>query len=193
VDWLLWLLYGFRRHLNRANSKIFLPGDRAVTFADDYEALFDRLDDELRTASRPTSALLAKVIATICSRILVLNKSGKTAGIDRLIESGAWADSALALVELELPLWKVRRIAHEGGEWFCSLSRTPNLPVEFDDSVDTSHEVLAIAVLRALVEARRRMFLGQQTAPNVMQENDAQDGTQLVAVPAGALCCDNFA
>jgi hypothetical protein len=155
-----------------------------MAFAAGYDVVVDRLDEELRTASRPTRELFGKVIAGICTRIPVLVKAGKSAGIERLIESGAWADGALALIELELPMWKVRRLVHEGDEWFCSLSRQPNLPVELDDSIDVSHEVLALAILRAFIEARLRNNLSPQrtvTAPD------------LSSVPANAICCDNFA
>jgi hypothetical protein len=155
-----------------------------MAFTVDHEILFDRLDEELRLASRPVPDLLAKVVASVCSRIPVLARSGKAVGIDRLVESGAWTDSALALIELELPMWKVRRLAYESGEWFCSLSQQPNLPLELDDSVDASHEVLALAILRAFVEARRKTSVARQAIPRAQR---------LSAVPAGAICCDNFA
>jgi hypothetical protein len=157
-----------------------------MAFTADYEVLFDRLDEELRLASQPAPDLFAKVIVSVCTRIPVLAQSGKTAGIERLIDSGAWTDSALALVGLELPMWKVRRLVHEDGEWFCSLSRRPELPVELDDSVDASHDVLALALLRAFIEARRRTSPKDQTA-------STSRVPQLLSVAAGAICCDNFA
>ena len=127
-----------------------------MAFAADYAVLFDRLDDELRVAPEPAQSLFAKIIGSACTRIPVLSKSEKATRIDRLIESGAWTDAALALIELELPAWKLRRLVREDGEWFCSLSRQPNMPVEFDDTVDASHEVLPLAILRAFIDARRR-------------------------------------
>jgi len=154
-----------------------------MAFPADQEVLFDRLDEELRFASQPAPELFAKVIASVCTRIPVLASSGKTIGIGRPIESGAWTDSALALVELELPMWKVRRLVYEDGEWFCSLSQQPNLPLELDDSVDASHDVLALAILRAF-EARRKTSLIRQATSRV---------PELLSVPAGAICCDNFA
>ena len=30
-----------------------------------------------------------------------------------MIQSGAWTDATLALIDLELPMWQVRRIAYE--------------------------------------------------------------------------------
>ena len=98
--------------------------------------------------------------------------------------AGAWTDSALVLIELELPMWTLRRLAYEGGEWFCSLSRQPNLPLELDDGVDASHDVLALAILRAFVEVRRKTSLTGQPTSRV---------PQLPSVPAGVICCDNFA
>ena len=152
-----------------------------MAFAADREVLFDRLDEELRFASQPAPDLFAKIIASVCSRIPVLTSSGKTAGIDRLIETGAWTDSALTLLELELPMWKVRRLAFESGEWLCSLSRRPGVPTEFDDMVEARHALLSLAVLSALFEARR---VNGEAIPTP------------VDVPVGAttrFCCDNFA
>jgi hypothetical protein len=155
-----------------------------MAFAADYEVLFDRLDEALRFATQPAPDLFAKVIGSVCTRIPVLAQSGKAAGIERLIETGAWTDSALALIELELPMWKVRRLVYEDGEWFCSLSQQPNLPLELDDSVDASHDVLALAILRAFVEARHKTSLTRQATSRV---------PQVLSVSAGAICCDNFA
>jgi len=45
-----------------------------------------------------------------------------------LIESEAWTEAALALVELELPLWKLRRLVHEEGIWLCSPQQTVEPP-----------------------------------------------------------------
>ncbi len=90
----------------------------------------------------------------------------------------------MALIEIEMPAWKVRRLVSENGEWRCSLSRQLNVPIELDDTVEASHDVLSRAILRALVEARRR------------------SGTALgsiSAVPEGwptsdrMVCCDDFA
>ncbi len=155
-----------------------------MAFTADHEVLFDRLDEELRFSTEPAPELFAKVIASICSRIPVLTRSGKTDGIDRLVGSGAWTDSALALIELELPMWKVRRIAFENGEWLCLLSQQINLPLELDDCVDASHDILALAILRAFVEARRKASLVRQATSRV---------PQILSVPADVICCDNFA
>jgi hypothetical protein len=89
----------------------------------------------------------------------------------------------LALLELELPGWKLRRLVSESGEWFCSLSRQPHLPLELDDTADASHEVLSLAIFRAFIEARRRIATGGPRVPAV---------PQLRSESADAICCDNF-
>jgi hypothetical protein len=155
-----------------------------MAFAADYEILFDRLGEALREAPTPGSDLFAKIIAGVCTRIPILSKSGKAGMIDRLIECRAWTDAALALLELELPAWKVRRLIYENGEWLCSLSRQPNLPLEIDDTTDASHEVLPLAILSAFVEARRRA-----STPHGATLVDPQQRS----VPADIICCDNFA
>jgi hypothetical protein len=104
--------------------------------------------------------------------------------MERLIETGAWTDAAMALVESELPSWTLRRLVYENGEWFCSLSRQPNMPADLDDSADAAHQVLPLAILRAFVEARRRSKVATDAAPRVPQFQQAADGV---------VCCDNFA
>jgi hypothetical protein len=156
-----------------------------MAFAADYEVLFDRLGDELRGAPTPGLDLFAKIIASACTRIPVLSKPGKATKIGQLIEIGAWTEAALALIELELPAWKLRRLVYEDGEWLCSLSRHPNLPVAIDDGiVDAAHEVLPLAILRAFVEVRRMRGVTDETVPVV---------PQLRQVSEPAICCDNFA
>jgi hypothetical protein len=102
-----------------------------------------------------------------------------------LIDSEAWLDAALALIELELPQWQVRRLAYDEGEWHCALSRARELPEWLDQAVESHHEELALALLGAFVAASR------SNAPAIR--------TSVPDVPRGAdqlytpLCCDNFA
>jgi hypothetical protein len=113
-----------------------------------------------------------------------LTPPATAARIDQLIEARAWNDAALALVELELPAWKLRRLVYEDGEWHCSLSRQPNLPVALDDTATASHEVLPLAILGALVEAHRRMSVTRGISLQVVPRARATSGY--------AVCCDNF-
>jgi len=157
-----------------------------MAFAADHELLLDRLDEEVRLAPKPALHLFAKIIGSVCRHIPILNRPKKAGRIDRLIDAEAWTDCALALIELELPGWQLRRLVYEGGEWLCSLSRQPNLPLELDDTVEASHEVPALAVLRAFVEVRRR-----GRAPTPMDNRNAS--VPLLASAFGeTICCDNF-
>ena len=75
--------------------------------------LLTRIED----ASAPDTRLFADVIANACPRTLALVEMRKAARLKELLEAGAWTDAALALLELELPQWKVRRIVSDDGEW----------------------------------------------------------------------------
>ena len=145
----------------------------------------DRLAEQLRLAPALTRDLIGNVIADACIRLPVLTKTGKTARIDQLIEAGAWSDAALALIEFELPAWKLRRLVYDDGEWFCSLSKQPNLPVAFDDTADARHEVLPLAILSAFVEARRGTSLAREISSPTVPKVWPTSGF--------AVCCDNFA
>jgi len=154
-----------------------------MMFGFDHAALFDRLDDELRLAREPTRSLFAKFVGEACQRVSALSEAGKTARVARLIETGAWIDAAFALTELEMPFWKVRRLACDGGEWFCGLSRQPWLPDGLDDMAEAAHESMPLAVLRALLCARCMATFASETQSTVPQ-------VQLDA--AELICCDNF-
>ncbi len=66
---------------------------------------------------------------------------------------GAWTDAALSLMESELPLWKLRRLAYDNGRWHCAISRQRELPDWLDQAVEANHQNLSLAVLTVLVEA----------------------------------------
>ena len=155
-----------------------------MAFTADYDVLIERLDNELRQAPHPAADLFAKIIASVCTRIPLIGRSGKIDPIGRMIDAGAWADAALAVVELELPAWRLRRLVYESGEWLCSLSRQPNLPFELDDVVDGRHERLPLAILRAFIEARHRTEAVDPRSSGVPRVRPDL---------AAAICCDNFA
>jgi hypothetical protein len=140
------------------------------------------LGDRLRDASVASAALLREVIGKSCHRFAPEVPTARTARIERLIAMNAWTEAALALVELELPQWRVRRIVYDGGEWYCALSREREMPDWLDGSVEARHRDLALAILGALIEAR-----DLAEAPN---EPRLRSEIDLLAEP---LCCDNFA
>jgi len=149
----------------------------------EYRDIAD-LNDRLRDAPAATAELVSEVIGETCRRIPYLGQAGKTARIERLISSGAWTDAALALIDQELPQWRLRRIAYDDGEWYCALSRERELPDWLDRSIEARHADLPLAILGAFVEAR------SVSAP--------RSTTSVPAVPRDAnplyapLCCDNF-
>ena len=151
-----------------------------MLFDPKYEEHIDALEVQLRRAPALTPDLISHVIVDACTRL----PAAKATRIDQLIEAGAWDDAALALIELELPAWKLRRLVYEDGEWLCSLSTQPNLPAALDDTADASHEVLPLAILSAFVEARRRI--------SAMCETSLQTVPLVWRTPGYAICCDNF-
>jgi hypothetical protein len=146
---------------------------------------FDQLSDRLRDARTVTSELMSDVIGKACRRFPSPGQTEKAARIERLIALGAWADAVLTLIELELPLWQVRRIAYDEGEWYCALSRERELPDWLDRSIEARHADLPLALLSAFVEAQR------VTTPRSL--------SSVPAVPRNAdafyepVCSDNFA
>src|SRR5450759_5634190 len=97
------------------------------------------LTDRLRDAHAVTAELISEVIGETCRRFPSMGQTEKIARIERLIGSEAWTDAALALLDLELPLWQVRRIAYDEGEWYCALSRGRELPDWLDRSIEARH------------------------------------------------------
>ena len=115
----------------------------------------DELNGRLHDASKVNALLVGEVIAAACRRFPLMGQGAKSAQVERLVQAEAWTDAALALIHLELPLWQVRRIAYDEGEWHCALSRQRELPDWLDQSIEAQHEDLALAILSAFVEARR--------------------------------------
>lgn len=122
------------------------------------EASLDQLAGRLHDATAVNSATVTDVISHGCSRVAAHAPYARE-NLNRLIAAGAWIDAALALLALEAPQWKLRRLACDDGEWLCSLSRQPQLPIELDDAVESRHEIAAIAILLALVETRKPVAL----------------------------------
>jgi hypothetical protein len=143
------------------------------------------LADRLRGAHAVTMELLSDVISEACWCFPPIRRTENSARIERLIKSGAWTDAVLALIELELPQWRIRRIVYDSGEWHCALSRQRELPDWLDQSVEASHADLSLAMLRAFVDVQHA------GKPSIR--------TSVPTVPCAAdalyapVCCDNFA
>src|SRR5215510_12018977 len=149
-----------------------------------YEQHLRDLDEQLRRVRTVTPGLITDVIAGACRRFPA-HPSATKARVTRLIESGAFCDAALALLALELPQWKLRRLVYEDGEWICSLSRQLGLPAELDEMAEAHHESLPLAILSAFVAARCHALTPAQNRP--------QSVPQVRPTRGYPICCDNFA
>jgi hypothetical protein len=78
-------------------------------------AKLDPLDRHLESAHAATVALFREVLESASERLSILRRAGKTAHIERSLAAGACTDAALALLELEMPNGKIRRLVNEGG------------------------------------------------------------------------------
>jgi hypothetical protein len=146
---------------------------------------FETLKERLRTAEAVTTALMSEIVTGACRRFPSIGQSESTARIRALIQAAAWTDAALALIGLELPMWQLRRLAYDEGEWHCALSRQRELPEWLDQSIEARHADLALAILSAFAEAQSISApLARSSVPT------APHGQSALYQP---LCADNFA
>lgn len=155
-----------------------------MSFDLNHEEHLRELQKRLHRARMITPDLIAKVIAQVCPRLQAQRRASKARIID-FVESGACADAALALLESELPQWKLRRLIYEDGEWHCALSKHVGLPAELDDMAEGNHESLPLAILSAFVEARRHSLTAGEDRPKSVP--------QVRPTRSYPICCDNFA
>jgi hypothetical protein len=156
----------------------------SLLFDPNQELRLAELQEQLRRARTINPGRMADVIARACLRVQA-HHPGAKARLIRLIESGAFTDASLALLELELPQWKLRRLVYDDGEWHCALSKRLALPAELDETADANHEVLPLAILSAFVEARRRGMIADEGRPRSVPH--------VQPVQGHVVCCDNFA
>ena len=97
----------------------------------------------------------ADIRATSCKRLNAMKHTAEVARFDQLIASRAWTEAALALIAIELPLWRLRRLIYDEGEWHCALSSQRDMPDWLDSSVETHHPDMAMAILDALRDVMR--------------------------------------
>ncbi len=153
-----------------------------MLFNPKHDTPLARLEERIRLAEDITPELMLDVIAFACCRFHALGVAPKRE-IRRLIQAGALTDATLALLELELPQWQLRRLVKDDGEWLCTLSKQPGLPLGYDEVAEGCHEILPLAMLIAFLSARRAVAVtaaGESTVPLVRAE------------PGHAVCCDNF-
>lgn len=142
------------------------------------------LGNRLRSAQAMTRPLMIEIVEKACRRIPSLGQNDRSARLTRLIDAEAWADATLVLMELELPMWQVRRIAYDEGEWHCALSRERELPDWLDAAVEARHADLALALLSAFLEVRT--LAADVSRPSVPSVHPVPDPL------CEPVVCDNF-
>ena len=76
-------------------------------------------------------------------------------------------------------------LAYDEREWYCTLSRERELPDWLDQPIETRHADMALAILRAFVEAQRVSAPSSRTSvPSAPQRADTF---------YEPICSDNFA
>ena len=161
-----------------------LPILRGMTEAPQTQAQLSELAERLRGAHQMTRELLSDVIGETCFRFPPVRRTEGAARIEQWMTSGAWTDAVLALISLELPQWRIRRIVYDEGEWHCALSRQRELPDWLDEAVEFGHAELPLAILGAFVSAQA---LGTSTS------GTSVPSVAYTADPLSApLCCDNL-
>src|SRR5262249_53835284 len=88
----------------------------AMPFHPSDEGSLRGLEQRIACAQTITTELVVDVLAQAC-RWLHAHRPAARARIASLLESGAFTDAVLAMLEVELPGWKLRRLLYEDGEW----------------------------------------------------------------------------
>lgn len=144
----------------------------------------------LRTADDVTADLISAIFYEAADAVTAARQTRKVAQLGKFATAGAWTDAAMALLEMALPRWKLRRLAYDDGEWHCALSPSREIPDWLDNAVEASHPNLPLAILRGLVEAIRRDIAADDphTAPGPRMSLKSCETAGLDFV-----CCDHFA
>lgn len=108
-------------------------------------------------ADAATCDMVSKIVLHTARRLSFARQAANTARLHRLIESDALTEAAFALIDLELPQWKLRRLTYDEGEWHCAISRARELPEWLDQAVEAHHPNLTLAILSAYIETIRHV------------------------------------
>src|SRR5665213_2345067 len=140
---------------------------------------------QVRVAEEATPEMFSEIVGQTCQRRSAPNKATNTERLHQLIDAGALTEAAFALITLELPQWKLRRITYDEGEWHCALSRQRELPEWLDQAIEATHRSLTLAVVGVYIETLREIEASREPSrPSV---------PQVRAFQFEPLCCENFA
>ena len=183
------ILYAEWTHLEHAVLDFHRLSKWARVMLFDKQEQFFLADvrEYLRHAIAVTPELVGEVSVAAGIRSTATNSSAHTSRMRNLIAAEAWTDVALALIEMELPRWRLVRLVMDGDDWCCALSKHRQLPDWLDDAVEARHNVLPLVILDAFVQARTADLASawgrHQSVPGYrLQQSNNFD----------ALCCDNF-
>ncbi len=143
---------------------------------------FHPSDQSFADIAAPTAAILTDLVSAAFPDGVPMQQALPVARVRQLVTTCAWTDAALALLALQQPQWKLRRLAYDSGEWHCALSRQPDVPDWLDQSVEAHHPNMALAIVSALVEipvSRLPSHLGNVTTGQPDESFEPQ-------------LCDNF-
>ena len=140
------------------------------------------LAGRISAADEATPELHSGIVAETVRR---LSAPGEAAQLRQLIEAGALTEAAFAVINLELPLWQIRRITYDEGEWHCAMSRQRELPEWLDEAIEATHASLTLAIVSVYIETLRQIEVSREPSrPSVSRTRDDQ---------FKPVCCDNFA
>jgi hypothetical protein len=144
-----------------------------------------KLAEQVSDADEATPELFSEIVVATARRLWTPGEAANAVQLHDLIEAGALTQAALRLMEIELPLWKLRRIAYDEGEWHCAMSRLRELPEWLDQAVEARHASLTLAILGAYIETAGQIEASRELSrPSVPQARAAQ---------YEPLYCENFA
>ena len=171
--------YGHRTHFHFGG----LEPREGIMFMD--ARIYDprsRLLECVTNATETTPGLMSQVVDAAGARLRLFNRGSRVVQqLNGSISAGAWLDAALLLLAIERPGWTMRRLIHDDGQWHCSLSRTPNIPIEFDDTIESPHPDPALAIVLGILAER------EENAAAIPSNREASSSGSVVVA-----CCDNF-
>lgn len=127
-----------------------------------------------------------EIVVATARRLSVPSQAACAVHLRQLIDAGALTEAAFALINLELPQWKLRRITYDDGEWHCAISRERELPEWLDEAVEAKHASLTLAILSAYTKTVRQIEVSRKPDRPSVQPMRASEQYEPV-------CCDNFA
>ena len=163
-----------------------------MLFHPDRAERLARLSDRLCAADEANTDLISAIFYEASDPVAAAAYKLKIMHLSKLIDAGAWTEVALAVLEMELPHWKLRRPVYDDSEWHCALSLHRELPDWLDDSIEAGHRDLSLAIWRALVEALRADITTADEPRPPTEERPRLRSARREVSPLNLVNTDNF-